>query len=323
MRLQSANSSPFQPNKNTRLYQALLFIYKFSKVEDLSCLKSAYFLDLCEITHIDWSISISQVQQMRPVPSGDTFKCPLKYQKQHYGHLMFHSNYKISKTKKEFLSQVTDFVGSALHYIETNKKLESAQYEWEHTFDCFYQALCITDQNFQILKVNQAICQLLKISKQKCIGWSFFKMFPFPIQEPPKDKYEYSWVSHSPSKTKNCSFEFSLKTIVLQNEKVPFKLLLVKNITKELEMEKRIAQKAKNKDIGLIKASIAHELNNPIAGIRALLYMIQQNLVPTNPELEQILKDMDQSLKHCQSIINNLLSVSHQNPKRSVYLNPK
>ena len=33
-------------------------------------------------------------------------------------------------------------------------------------------------------------------------------------------------------------------------------------------MEETIAQQAKVKELGLIKASIAHQLNNPIAGIK-------------------------------------------------------
>ncbi len=316
-----------QKNKNIRLYQVLLSIYKFSKLEDLLLLKNQKFLELCEIAHIGWDLEEKFFKNTILFKKNNTkhkslspywFKCSLEYQNIHYGYLTFISSRKISQTKKNFLKKVTYFIASSLYFIQNKKKLENTKHEWELTFDSFYQPLCITDQNFRILRTNKSFCQLLNITKKKCATVNFLQIFPFTIKEPPKDLKEYSWVSHNSPNEKDLSFKFSIRTIFLKNEKIPFKLILVKDITKEFKMEKMIAQKAKNKDLGLIKGSIAHELNNPISGIKTLLYIIEKKLDPKQSYLQEIFKDMNTALKRCQFIITKLLSVPHENLEKSI-----
>ncbi len=328
-RSQKSQSCKTSSSKNARLYEALLSIYKFHRLEDLFLLKEQSFLNLCEMAHIGWDLEEKLFKNTILFKKNNTkhttlspywFKCSLKYQNLHYGYLTFISSHKISQTKKNFLKKITYFVASSLYFIKNKKKLESTKHEWEMTFDSFYQSLCITDQNFQILRTNKSFCQLLKISKKECIGFNVFQFFPFPIKEPSKHLKESSWVSHSPQK--NLSFKFSIKTIFLKNEKIPFKLILVKDITKEFKMEEMIAQKAKNKDLGMIKGSIAHELNNPIAGIKALLYIINQNLDHKESHIKEIFEDMDVALQRCELIITNLLSVPHKDLEKPTPSNP-
>ena len=317
-------------NKNSRLYQSLLSIYKFSKLEDLFLLKDQNFLNLCEVAHIGWDLEERLFKNTVLFKKNNTkhstlspywFKCALEYQSIHYGYLTFISSHKISQTKKNFLTKITYFIASSLHFIKNKNKLESTKHEWGMTFDSFYQPLCITDQNFQILRTNKSFYQLLNLSKKKATGMNIFHLFPFEIKEPSKDLKECSWISHSPPHEKDLSFKFSVRTIFLKNEKIPFKLIIVKDITKEFKMEEIIAQKAKNKDLGLIKGSIAHELNNPIAGIKALLYIIKNNTVHKESHLQEIFKDMDKALERCQLIITKLLSIPHNDLEEPTDLN--
>ena len=317
-------SPSFSSNKNERLYQSLLFIYKFEKFEDFLELKEKYFLDLCEVQSISWNLNkkhftndvlLKDNNSKNLEASPFCFKCPLEYQNKNYGDLIFISSQKITQVKKNFLKKISYFVASSIHFLENKLKLESTKYEWQLTFDCFYQPLCLTDANFQILRVNQSFCQLLKFSKKQSIGQSFFKILPFSIEKPPEHLKDHTWISRSFDK-QDLSFQFSLKTIYLKNKNIPFKLLLIKDMTEEYKMEKLIAQKIRNKDLGLIKGSIAHEINNPIAGIKTLLYMIEKNLDPKDAEIKNIFKEMNEALQRCQTIIKNLLSVSHKTVSR-------
>jgi hypothetical protein len=67
-------------------------------------------------------------------------------------------------------------------------------------------------------------------------------------------------------------------------------------------------------ELGIISSSIAHELNNPIAGIQAALtlLMLDDNL---NAEAEQTLKEMKSGSMRCKQLIETFLGFSRANPK--------
>lgn len=67
-------------------------------------------------------------------------------------------------------------------------------------------------------------------------------------------------------------------------------------------------------ELGIISSSIAHELNNPIAGIQAALtlLMLDDGL---NTEAEQTLKEMKSGSMRCKQLIETFLGFSRANPK--------
>lgn len=67
-------------------------------------------------------------------------------------------------------------------------------------------------------------------------------------------------------------------------------------------------------ELGIISSSIAHELNNPIAGIQAALsvLLLDEEL---NQEAEQTLKEMKNGALRCKQLIETFLGFSRANPK--------
>jgi len=74
-------------------------------------------------------------------------------------------------------------------------------------------------------------------------------------------------------------------------------------------------KKEKLKAIGQISASIAHEINNPLAGVmvytKLLAKKLQNNTLETNYALEQ-LKKIDDAVGHSSRIISGLLDFSRR-----------
>ena len=67
-------------------------------------------------------------------------------------------------------------------------------------------------------------------------------------------------------------------------------------------------------ELGIISSSIAHELNNPIAGIQAALtlLLLDEGL---NQEAEQTLKEMKNGSLRCKQLIETFLGFSRANPR--------
>jgi hypothetical protein len=66
-------------------------------------------------------------------------------------------------------------------------------------------------------------------------------------------------------------------------------------------------------ELGIISSSIAHELNNPIAGIQAALSLLM--LGEMNDEAKQTLFEMKNGATRCKQLIETFLGFSRANPK--------
>lgn len=70
-------------------------------------------------------------------------------------------------------------------------------------------------------------------------------------------------------------------------------------------------------ELGIISSSIAHELNNPIAGIQAALSLLQLD-ESLNQEASQTLQEMKNGAMRCKQLIETFLGFSRANPKNIV-----
>jgi PAS domain-containing protein len=70
-------------------------------------------------------------------------------------------------------------------------------------------------------------------------------------------------------------------------------------------------------ELGIISSSIAHELNNPIAGIQAALTLLQLD-DSLNQEASQTLMEMKNGAMRCKQLIETFLGFSRANPKNIV-----
>ncbi|MDE0092814.1 MAG: hypothetical protein OXN83_05980, partial [Oligoflexia bacterium] len=109
-------------------------------------------------------------------------------------------------------------------------------------------------------------------------------------------------------------WEVSFKTLYLKKENSKVLLFLIKNVSEEMKIEAQLSNQAKEQEIGLIKGSLAHELNNPIAGIKALLTVIEKEIPSTQHSIKESLKDMQKAMDTCHQVVQNLLLASKQEP---------
>ena len=88
-------------------------------------------------------------------------------------------------------------------------------------------------------------------------------------------------------------------------------MLLFKDITEQRKMENQLLETSKMAELGIIGSSIAHELNNPIAGMTSFLQLIKMDLSPKDDCWEDI-SEMELAAKRCKEIIENLLGFARK-----------
>ena len=296
-----------------RLYSAFLFTNNLYSLEDLLHLKSKEFLKLCDVQAIDWDFSaqwlktdflMKKEKNLWPFQ----YKSPLFFKTENYGALSFYSSQKFSQNKKNFLKKISSFVASTLYSVENKERISHIKQQWVNTFDSFCQAFCITDKDFNIIRSNQAFQQLFQKNKEDCIRKNLFKIFPFPAKKP--NKKEGSFLAYGERNNVKIYWEVSFKTLYLRKENSKAFLFLIKNVSEEMKIESQLSHQAEEQELGLIKGSLAHELNNPIAGMKALLAVIEREAPSNQNSIKESLKDMQKAIDTCYQVVQNLLLAS-------------
>ena len=304
-----------------RLYSAFLFINNLYSLEDLLYLKKKEFLKICEIQDLNWRFHDSWLKKGFLIKEEKNLWAyqhtnSINFKTKNYGDIVFYSSQKISKNKKLFLKKISGFLAGFLYSIENKEKISNIKKQWVDTFDSFCQAFCITDKDFNLIRSNQAFQQLLQKDKKELLYKNLFKMFPFHVKQTEKVEKEGSFLVQGEKNNESIYWEISFKTLYLRKENSKVFLFLIKNVSTEMSIESKLSNQVKEKEIGLIKGSLAHELNNPIAGIKALLSVIDREVSPNEKLIKESLEEMQTAMNTCHKVVQNLLFVSKPEPNR-------
>ena len=182
-----------------------------------------------------------------------------------------------------FIGERLQPVSLAVDRILLEQELRSSSRVWEQTFDGLNEPIAILDMDNQLLRANShfhsgLIPYLNSSGGPVRIGESRYILEKYPIRLK-SDSDPLSWVAY------------------------------FRDETRSVKLKSQMVQVEKMSAIGHLAGHIAHELNNPLTGIRSLA----QILLREGKAQSQVAKDLvevEHAAQRCQSIINNLLEFS-------------
>lgn len=292
--------------------KALEHLYKIKSLKDLPRLKQESFLKSLGLDDLSLQIAEQTGYLDLSKPShGFSFQQSqtLQFQNKIYGEVVFYSHKNFSKVKRAFLEKLSLSLSAALFFIEENQKASLIESQWQRIFNSFPQSFCITNEALQIILCNQAFRQLFGKTKEELLFQNLFKLFPVPVKIPKTFKKKPSSFI-AKGENEKTHWKIACQKLYLKKESGPCYLFLIKDVSAEMEIEAKISSQSKNQEIGWMKGSLAHELNNPITGVKLLISIIENELSDSDPLLQEHLKEMQKATSACQSVIQNLLSAS-------------
>lgn len=113
----------------------------------------------------------------------------------------------------------------------------------------------------------------------------------------------------------NKIFELNRVEVSRNDQKQILLMLMSDNL--KIEGGSGEKQGSSSEELGIISSSIAHELNNPLAGILATIAVLElEDEWLEDAEVAQGLKEMNQSAKRCKDLIEIFLGFSRAQPKK-------
>lgn len=191
---------------------------------------------------------------------------------------------------KKDLDVLVDSIGEklqpvswALDRLVLEQELKNTSREWEMTFDELSEPIAILDHDGRVLRSNshwrddfKAVLQCQEKSLK--VGDRQYSIEKYPIRMTLEDP-PLSWV------------------VYLRDE------------TRSQRLKGQVVQVEKMSAIGQLAGHIAHELNNPLTGIRSLTQVLLTE-TPAESQVHKDLEEVEKASSRCQGIINNLLDFS-------------
>lgn len=207
-----------------------------------------------------------------------------------------------TKEHVETLRHLQPPLSVALDRVYKMGALKHLQEQWEATFHTIHDPLLLLSEEKRLIRTNDAADHL-------------FRELPLL-----SDSLE-SFLKKNTSLLKAGHREFRVVRMPFTYRTKNLTLLHLREVTEERELLQQLLQSEKLASVGVLSEKVAHELNNPLAGIMALSQILQSEL--DEPYKADIL-EVERACRRCKHIIENLVEFSTANrmqEKTSINLN--
>jgi nitrogen-specific signal transduction histidine kinase len=236
---------------------------------------------------------------------------------EHSGYFIFEHNMDPAE-QQHFLGILDRKIESltvAFDRLALKWKAHQISRQWSLTFDSLLDPIVIIDPQFKVIRSNKSFSnttrkfcyQSFAGREQMCVGC------PVPQALTQKEGYTGKVTRGSQM------FEVHAYPIRLNpDEDSQHMIVHYTDITQATKLQGQIIQSEKMAALGLLAGNIAHELNNPLTGIKSLA----QILIPEVGEKHISFSDLgeiEQAALRSEQVIRNLLDFSSlQDPKKEV-----
>jgi two-component system NtrC family sensor kinase len=226
----------------------------------------------------------------------------------------------------QFFTNITSQAAIAIVNAQLFHQVSRGKHEWEQTFDSITDLICLIDPEYKIIRVNRTMAQKLSTKPEQIIGKKCHQVFHNLADSPcPECPHRQAMASKKPFtlELKGTSGDevFLTSAFPRFSSKGEFigSVYVLRDITEQKRLREQLVQSEKMAAVGQLVSGVAHELNNPLAGVMGYsqLLLMNNNLdAKTQSYLNKISKESDRA----KNIVNNLLTFARKHKPEKKYL---
>ncbi|HEB33152.1 MAG TPA: HAMP domain-containing protein, partial [Spirochaetes bacterium] len=203
---------------------------------------------------------------------------------------------------------------------ERTAELFNSKRKLEGLFNGISDLISVQDLNYNITMTNKAAYQMLNLSSKKVVGEKCYKTYfqrsevcdGCPVKTTVKTKEPaFSEVKHGGE-----IFHLYTYPIIDSHGELESVIEFGKIVTKEKVLEKQLIQSAKLASLGELVSCVAHEIRNPLAGIKTGAQFISKRLNKKD-ETSEVLNMIKGEINRLEEVVNSFLNFA--SPSRSVH----
>lgn len=203
--------------------------------------------------------------------------------------------------------------------LERTRQLELAKRDWEVTFDSIADPVVIVDREYLVRRSNRSFATYSGVDVRGVPGRSCHQTL-FGETAPCKGcplphvlETRQAATGEVADRERDRLLQVLAYPIASGDGELQHVVCQYRDVTEEKEMQQRLLQAEKLSGIGLLAGGVAHEINNPLAGILAFTQLLMRE-IPREDERRSFLDEIEQSALRCKRIVESLLKFSRRTP---------
>src|SRR3990170_1095829 len=231
-----------------------------------------------------------------------------------------------SEEDLQFLINITNKAAIAIVNAQLFHQVLRGKQEWEQTFDSITDLICLIDPEYRLIRVNRALAQKLGMKPEQIIGKKCHQVFHNRLDSPcPECAHRQAMATKKPFtlEMKGTSGDevFLISAFPRFSSKGEFigSVYVLRDVTEQKRLREQLVQSEKMAAVGQLVSGVAHELNNPLAGVMGYSQLLLMNNgldSKTQSYLNKISKESDRA----KNIVNNLLTFARKHKPEKKYL---
>ena len=198
---------------------------------------------------------------------------------------------------------------------ERTGELQRSEERYRNLMENAGDAIFITDPGTgAFLEVNRNACALIGYRRDELLTMESRDILPAPHRPSPPapSAGEGDFLQGDAVQRKDGSLvAVDIRTSQIQYGRELVLCSIVRDVTKQQELERQIIQADKMASLGQLAGGVAHELNNPLGGILMNVNLLMETLEPETDAYTDLKRIEDDALR-CKRIIENLLDFSRR-----------
>ena len=201
------------------------------------------------------------------------------------------------KEDVDYLERLSEVVALAVQRMLRQDELLILQDQWQATFNAILDPVSLTREDYGVLQANRAFTAAGELKSRRCFEVLFQRTVPCPGCQ----------------RGGNFTLEMGGKVFEVRSQKLssdgrgqmPY-FNHYRDVTQQRKLLEEIRALESKVELGNMSGSIAHELNNPLAGILSYVQLLRMDVSPEQ-EFAKDLAEMEQAVQRCRAIIEKLL----------------
>ncbi len=213
----------------------------------------------------------------------------------------------LEESEIKLLQTVANELGIAIENVRLNERLEEASRRYRHLFHDAADGMILVDfDRFQIVEANRYMTNKWNIPPEKLVGQN---LLDFVSESDRESLIEY--LGSLPTQKSRQSLRLHLRGRqdeyfaadivggVLNLSRQPFAMLMIRDVTRQIELQEQLRLSQQLAAVGELSAGIAHEIRNPLSAINTSVGMLQyhSDLPADDQELLRIISEESQRLE--------------------------
>ncbi len=169
------------------------------------------------------------------------------------------------------------------------------------------QGVLFINEKGILVSINERARELLGVSLQDVLlkkFWSHFKDDDFGFSL--KDALDFDLIQNTSYIQSKNNREIEIQAVLVQKKETQGILIFLKDITEKIQAADKSNHSKNLIDLGEMVRSVAHEIKNPIGGIRGYTMLLEKEI--EKPSSKEMVKHITEALKMLDVLLNKILS---------------